>query len=126
MPALRVQIPQVKLVGLGGRVYWDGWKLHFPSCKAYSLAWRKLYNQEVTWRRSWVEEGSGKHIFPVGYDVRAIDVADGEYEEWRQRVHDAAEGVCARVMTPREGNPDGKQWKGVKVEHYVFSDSKCS
>ena len=32
----------------------------------------------------------------------------------------------AQVMNPRIGNPDGKQWKGVKVEHYVFSDSKCS
>ena len=32
----------------------------------------------------------------------------------------------AQVMNPRIGNPDGKQWKGVKVEHYVYSDSKCS
>ena len=31
-------------------------------------------------------------------EVRAIDVADSDYEDWRKRVHDAAEGVCARVI----------------------------
>jgi hypothetical protein len=99
-------------MSLGGRVFWDGWKLHFPGCRANLLAWRK-HSSEVVWKRPFVDDAS----FPAGYDVRAVDVADSDYEEWRQRVHDAAEGVCARVMTPRQGNPGGKQWKGVKVEH---------
>ena len=62
-------VPRAPLTSLEGRIYWDGWKLHFPMCKCNSLAWRGPYPNAdlVFWRRPWVDEGSG---FPQDLDRR--------------------------------------------------------
>ena len=62
-------VPRAPLTSLEGRIYWDGWKLHFPMCKCNSLAWRGPYPNAdlVIWRRPWVDEGSG---FPQDLDRR--------------------------------------------------------